>query len=530
MRRWNGWGDDTFDYPVPANATHFLAELVGDGTPPPQATLADVVDQVPPSRLPDHPLIRTGAEDRVRHARGQSLPDFAALRYGRIPAFPDGIAYPQTEDDINTLIQLAQSADFRLIPYGGGTSVVGHINVEPGAAPTLTVDMGRMKWLHRFDETSRLATFAAGINGPELEAQLRARGFTLGHFPQSFELSTLGGWVATRSSGQQSLGYGRIEQLFVGGKIITPQGHLLLPDTFPASAAGPDLRELVLGSEGRLGIITEATVKISPLPEREDFHTVFFPEFEAGQAAVRQISQARLPLSMMRLSTAVETTTTLALAGHERMIGMLEQMLALRNVAEGKCLLLLGFTGSSSLVRMARWEALSLTRQYGGVHVGRAFGRQWHRGRFRTPYLRNSLWQMGYAVDTLETAVSWQYTPALLQAIETALQSALHDMGEKVHVFTHLSHIYPHGSSIYITYLFRLGADADETLARWQRLKTAASQAILAYRGTITHQHGIGTDHLPYLAAEKGALGMDTLRQIVQHFDPQGVMNPGKLI
>jgi alkyldihydroxyacetonephosphate synthase len=452
------------------------------------------------------------------------------MRYGCIPAFPDGIAYPQTDEDVAALIELAQTADLHLIPYGGGTSVVGHINPEPGSAPVLTVDMGRMKRLHRFDETSQLATFGAGINGPELEAQLRARGFTLGHFPQSFELSTLGGWVATRSSGQQSLAYGRIEQLFVGGKVISPAGKLIMPDTFPASAAGPDLRQIILGSEGRLGIITEATVKVTPLPEREDFHAVFFPDFEAGQTAVRQIIQSGLPLSMMRLSTGVETTTTLALAGHERMINMLEQMLSLRSVDEGKCLLLLGFTGGSSLMRLARRETLSICRDHDGVHVGRTFGEQWHKGRFRTPYLRYSLWQMGFAVVTLETAVSWQHTPALLDAIENALHSALADMGEKVHVFTHLSHVYPTGSSIYTTYLFRLGKDADETLARWRLLKTAASQAIIAHRGTISHQHGVGTDHLPYLAAEKGAVGIEALHHITQHFDPQGVMNPGKLI
>jgi alkyldihydroxyacetonephosphate synthase len=534
MRRWNGWGDTTTDYPLPENAGEFLNELVGPGTPPQDAALADVVAGVPESRLPDHPLLKTDPAERLRHARGQSLPDWVALRTGRIPAFPDAVAHPVTAVEVRDLIDFSQKVGAQLIPYGGGTSVVGHINVghinpADDGPPVLTVNLQRLNRLLRFDPTNQLATFGAGVMGPDLEAQLRARGHTLGHFPQSFEFSTLGGWVATRSSGQQSLGYGRIEDLFAGGSMVTPQGRLDMPP-FPASAAGPDLRQLVLGSEGRLGIITEATVRVSPLPEREDFHAVFFPDFESGLTAVRTIVQARLPLSMMRLSTAVETTTTLALAGHERLIGLLEQLLYLRGIGEGKCLLMLGFTGSSDQVKQTRRETLEIAGTYGGIHVGRQFGRQWHNGRFRTPYLRNSLWEAGYAVDTLETATTWSNVPLMINAIETAIHNALAPFDEKAHVFTHLSHVYRQGASVYTTYLFRLGADADETLARWQAMKTAASQAIIAHKGTISHQHGVGTDHAPYLAAEKGELGLTALGALCKQFDPDGVMNPGKLI
>jgi alkyldihydroxyacetonephosphate synthase len=549
MRRWNGWGDTTTNYPLPENAGEFLSERVGPGTPPQDAALAGVVATVPESQLPDHPLLKTDPAERLRHARGQSLPDWVALRSGRIPAFPDAVAHPVTAAEVRELIQFSQEVGAQLIPYGGGTSVVGHINVghinvghinvghknvghiNPAGdgPPVLTVNLQRLNRLLRFDPTNQLATFGAGVMGPDLEAQLRARGHTLGHFPQSFEFSTLGGWVATRSSGQQSLGYGRIEDLFAGGSMTTPQGTLDMPP-FPASAAGPDLRQLVLGSEGRLGIITEATVRVTPLPEREDFHAVFFPDFESGQTAVRTIVQARLPLSMMRLSTAVETTTTLALAGHERLIALLEQMLYLRGISEGKCLLMMGFTGSSDQVKQTRSAALSITGTYGGIHVGRQFGRQWHNGRFRTPYLRNSLWEAGYAVDTLETATNWSNVPIMINAIETAIHNALAPFDEKAHVFTHLSHVYRQGASIYTTYLFRQGPGADETLARWQAMKTAASQAIVAHKGTISHQHGVGSDHAPYLAAEKGELGLAALNALCKQFDPEGVMNPGKLI
>ena len=529
MRRWNGWGDDTIDYPLPASAERYLERLVGRGTPPRDATLAEVVAAAPPSRLPAHPLVSTDAVERVRHARGQSLPDWIALRSGRLGPLPDGVAYPTSADEIRELLGYAREVGACLIPYGGGTSVVGHINPLPGEAPVLTVDLARLNRLRSFDEASKLATFEAGISGPDLEAQLRARGCTLGHFPQSFELSTLGGWVATRSSGQQSLGYGRIERLFAGGSLEAPAGSLVLPP-FPASGAGPDLREMVLGSEGRLGILVEITVRASLLPEKECFHAVFFPDWERGQAAVRKIMQARLPLSMLRLSTPTETATTLALAGHPRVLGTLERMLAVRGVGSEKCMLILGLSGREALVKAARKEALGLAKEHGGVHVGRTFGNQWFKSRFRTPYLRNTLWERGYALDTLETATDWAHVSTMVEAIEAALRSSLDETGERVHVFTHLSHLYPYGSSIYTTYLYRQAPDPEETLRRWQVLKAAASRAILAHGGTISHQHGVGTDHLPYISQEKGPLGLAAIRDVCQRLDPEGMMNRGKLI
>jgi alkyldihydroxyacetonephosphate synthase len=529
MRRWNGWGDDQTDYQLPESASRYLESLVGPGCPPQDALFSDVLGAVPPSRLPDHALITKDPQQRLRHARGQSLPDLIALRSGQIGVFPDGAAFPSTAQEVSQLLAYAQETGSRLIPYGGGTSVLGHINPLAGDAPVLVADMSRMNQLVRLDEDSQVAVFGAGIAGPDLEAHLRARGFTLGHFPQSFELSTLGGWIATRSSGQQSLRYGRIEKLFAGGRLVSPAGVLDLPP-FPASAAGPDLRELVLGSEGRMGILTEAAVRISRLPESESFHGIFFPDFESGMAAARRIMQDALPLSMLRLSTPSETATTLALAGHENLIGLLEGLLSIRGLGAEKCLLLAGFTGKSGLVRQVRHELLDIVKAYGGVHVGRSFGEQWQKSRFRTPYLRNTLWEKGYAVDTLETAVAWSQVPQTIDAIEGALYTALADSSERVHVFTHLSHLYPYGSSIYTTYLFRLGMDAQESLHRWRSLKRAASLAVVGMGGTISHQHGVGLDHKEYLVAEKGRLGVNALSSLFKQFDPEGLMNPGKLV
>jgi alkyldihydroxyacetonephosphate synthase len=462
------------------------------------------------------------------HARGQSFPDWIALRSGHLGQFPDGVAYPATGSDVRDLLAYARASGVRAIPYGGGTSVAGHINPLAGDAPTLTIDMSHMQSLRDLSEKSRLATFETGVSGPILEAQLRAHGYTLGHFPQSFELSTLGGWVATRSSGQQSLGYGRIEHLFAGGRMESPAGTIDLPP-FPASAAGPDLRAIVLGSEGRLGVLTEATVRITPVPERQEFHTLFFGNWERGMEATRHIIQAGLPMSLLRLSSPEETATMLALAGHASIVNALKGYLSLRGVGAEMCMLLLGFSGRAPLVEASKKEALDLAREHRGVHVGTLLGKQWHKSRFRTPYLRNTLWEMGYAVDTVETATTWDRTPALKVAVEKALRTALANTGERVHVTTHLSHLYTTGSSVYITFLFRIASEPEETLRRWQALKSAASEAIVAHGGTISHQHGVGTDHLPYLQAEKGALGMAALREVAATFDPSGIMNPGKL-
>jgi alkyldihydroxyacetonephosphate synthase len=529
MRRWNGWGDESIGQQLPGSAARFLEQLVGKGKPPRDVTLAQVVARVPSSRLPEHPLVTTEAAERVRHARGQSLPDWIALRSGQMDAFPDGVAYPQSEDDVVALLAWAGEIGAQVIPYGGGTSVVGHINPEVSEQPALTVDMRRMNRLRAFDEVSQLASFEAGVTGPDLEAHLRARGYTLGHFPQSFEYSTLGGWIATRSSGTQSLGYGRIEQRFAGGRMIAPVGALDLP-VFPAAATGPDLREVVLGSEGRMGVITEATLRVAPLPAVEAFHAVFFPTWEQGVVAARELLQSGLPLSMVRLSTPRETETNLMLAGHRRVIAALERYLALRGIGAEKCMMVLGFTGRAPLMETTRKEALAITGRHQGQHLGQALGREWHKSRFRTPYLRNTLWQAGYAVDTLETATIWNNVPEMVAAIEAALCGGLAEEGERVHVFTHLSHLYRHGASVYTTYLYRLASDPEVSLARWLRLKTAASAAIVAHGGAISHQHGVGRDHLPYLPAEKGATGIAAIQAICAHFDPKSMMNPGKLV
>ncbi|GGX40280.1 FAD-binding oxidoreductase [Saccharospirillum salsuginis] len=529
MRRWNGWGDEHFSLELPANGAAFLNERIGSARPLRDAELEEVTARVPESRLPPHDRVLTDAETRVRHARGQSLPDWLAMRSGDFGVFPDGVAFPESSDEARDILHWAEEVGAIVIPYGGGTSVAGHINPDPSDTPVLTISLGRMNRLLDIDHESHIATFGAGTPGPLLEAQLKVEGYTLGHFPQSFELSTVGGWVASRSSGQQSLRYGRIEQLFAGGRLETPRGTLEIP-TIPASSAGPDVREMILGSEGRMGLITEVKVRVTPVPERESFHTLFFPDWNAARSASRALVQSRVPLSMVRVSNAGETETQLALAGHEALIGALERFLAWRGAGAGKCMMTVGVTGTRRQCRSALRELRHIVKRHHGVYTGTYMGRQWARKRFTMPYLRQALWDRGYVVDTLETATDWDNVDTLTDKVESNLRDGLAGEGEAVHVFTHLSHLYTQGCSIYTTYVFRTADDYDRTLARWRTLKDSTSRIIVDNRGTISHQHGVGKDHAPFLPVEKGELGMEAIRALCQMFDPGQRLNPGTLL
>ena len=530
-RRWNGWGDARVQETLKPEARAFLAQAIGEPQPLADATLAAALAQVQaqPSHLPPHPLVDVGAETRLRASFGQSMHDWLRLRFGVLGRVTDGVAFPASSAQVRTLLDWARQHGVQVLPSGGATSVAGHLT-PVGDAPVLTLNMGRMMRLLDLDPVAQLARFEAGVAGPDLEAQLRAQGFTLGHFPQSFELSTLGGWVVTRSSGQQSARYGRIEQLFAGGTLQTPEREWTLP-TFPASAAGPDLREWVLGSEGRIGVLTEASVRVTRAPAAERFVGVFFPDWASAAAAVRTIAQAKLGLSMLRLANPAETYTTLTMAGHASAIAWLERYLSLRGVSEGKCLLLAGFTGNSgAAVRAMRRAASAIWREHGGVSTGTVLGKKWAQRRFANVYLRNALWDAGYAVDTMETACDWPRVDAMVNALETAGRAALAQHGERTHCYTHLSHVYAQGSSVYSTFVYRIGPDYDAALARWQSLKTAVGDAIVAHGGTITHQHGVGKDHARWLAAEKGATGMSAIAAMVREFDPNGVMARGNLL
>ncbi|MEM7354167.1 MAG: FAD-binding oxidoreductase, partial [Acidobacteriota bacterium] len=484
-RRLDGWGFLGKSFPPSAEMLDWLRERLGAPEPLPALDPA-AVETPAPAELPDLGCeTATDPLDRLAHSQGRGLPDLLRLRSATVRRLPDAVARPADAAQLETLLHTADRQGWRIIPWGGGTSVTGGVNPPPDPAPVITVDLGHLSGLDELDETSGLATFGAGSTGPQIEAALTNRGWTLGHFPQSWELSTLGGWIATRSAGQESLGYGRIESLVAGLDLIAPSGRLSLP-ALPASAAGPDLRQLALGSEGRLGVVTRATVRIRRRPAAQRVEAVLVPDWATGAEAARALVQGSVPLSLLRLSDAAETQVAMTVGLKSRgWAPLVRGWLRLRGIGESGCLLLLGANGSRDEVAHTFETTRTVLRHHGAVWLGSSPGRHWLADRFRHPYLRDGLLDVGFATETLETAAPWARLDALYAAVGKALREAAASGERETPVLCHLSHPYRDGASLYFTFFFRCPRDPDEAIARWARLKRRANDAIVAAGGTL---------------------------------------------
>jgi alkyldihydroxyacetonephosphate synthase len=535
--RWWGWGVDGHDVPLPAAAVALLRDDLGVEPAHHAAVALEAVDIAEPG-LPVHARALltdiVGAEHvrddrlaRVAHSAGRSYPDLVRLRSGRGLVAPDAVVLPASPGEVAQILEACAHAGVAVIPFGGGTSVVG--GVEPLRGPfeaAVTVDLARLDGLLELDERSQLATFAAGTRGPEVERLLGARGLTLGHFPQSFEFSTVSGWAATRSAGQASTGYGRIDELVVALRAVTPSGEIATPRV-PASAAGPSLRELLLGSEGVLGIITDVTLRVRPRPARRAYEAWSLPDFASGCDALRELEQAGAAPDVARLSDEDETRLSLVLGSHPTAMRLLRAYLAARGHGRA-CLAILGFDGRPSQIARRRAGARAILRPHGALALGPAPGAAWAKGRFHGPYMRDALLSGGVLVDTLETATTWTHLGDVHRAVGAALRHALAPRGTPPLVLCHVSHVYPTGASLYFTFL--AGRQHGAELEQWQVAKAAATDAICAAGATLTHHHGVGRDHAPWLPREVGELGIDALRALKARLDPAGIMNPGKLV
>ncbi len=407
-RRLNGWGFEGVTFEPTAQMLEWLQRRIGPAGPPVRPV--DPLSVALPESRPLPPLPAATSRDpldRLAHSRGQGLPDILRLRVGAVPVAPDAVVRPADRDQVVRVLEGCAHAGVVVVPWGGGTSVTGGVNPPGGERPAVSLALDHLAGLFRLDTESGLATVGAGTTGPALEAALAHHGFTLGHFPQSWELSTVGGWIVTRSSGQESLGYGRIEDMVAGLDLVAPGGALSLPP-LPASAAGPDLRHLVLGSEGRLGIVTEATLRVRRRPDELIVDTALLPSWQAGSAAARDLTRCGLPLTLLRLSDPDETQVAMAvgLAGSPAAT-LVRGVLRLRGMSRNACLLLTGASGDREPTRRLLGRARLVVRRYGGMVLGRRPGRHWREDRFRHPYLRDALLDRGIATDTLETAAPW---------------------------------------------------------------------------------------------------------------------------
>ena len=522
---WDGWGDPALAKPLSAGIRSLLEQALGvTGTEITAPGIDEV--QVSPSALAlkhrdglaaivGNDYLRTGDRDRLLHAGGKSTLDLLRRKQIRQDA-PDAVVFPGTEDEVSAVLHYCTQQRIAVVPFGGGTSVVGGLDpIRDGFDAIVTLDLRRFDGLHWLDETSGEAELGAGVTGPEAERLLGERGFSLGHFPQSFRFASIGGFAATRSSGQDSAGYGRFNDMVRGMRVVSPAGVLDLGRA-PASAAGPDLRELFAGSEGVFGIITRVRVRVHPVPTSVRYEAWSFPDFATGADALRAVIQTGTGPTVLRLSDEVETGINLATTSS---IG--EQSIT------GGCLGITVFEGTADHTESRHDETRALLIARGGTSLGEGPARAWEHGRFDAPYLRDALLSAGALCETLETATTWSNLSALKAAVTEALTTALTESGTAALVMCHISHVYASGASLYFTVVAGQRGDVTQ---QWNTAKAAAAHAIVTGGGTITHHHAVGADHRPWMTDEIGDLGVAVLRAVKQAMDPAGILNPGKLI
>jgi alkyldihydroxyacetonephosphate synthase len=521
---WDAWGTAEHRTELGPEVRTLLEQALG--VRPRRNPLAESDVRVAPTQLaPEH---RTGLvhllgaghvldddATRLRHAGGKSTLDLLR-RQGRDPqAAPDAVVLPADHDEVLGLLDYCAAQSIAVVPFGGGTSVVGGVDPDSGhLSAVVAVDLRRLNALSHLDPVSRIATLQAGATGPQAEALLGAHGYSLGHYPQSFRHATIGGFAATRSSGQASAGYGRFDDMVEHMSVATPRGTIRVGHP-PASAAGPDLRQLFLGSEGTFGIITEVGVRIHPIPAVIEHRAWTFPDFATGADALRAVVQSGLPPTVLRLSDEAETGLNLAL---HKDIG---------RSSPGGCLAVTTIEGNERYVRDRAAAVQEILTVAGGVDLGAEPARQWEHGRFGAPHLRDALLQAGALAETLETATTWSNLSRLRTAVTEVLADTLREGGTPPLVMCHISHTYPAGASLYFTIVC---AQTDDPVSQWAEAKKAATTAMVAAGGTVTHHHAVGRDHLPWMTDEIGDCGVEVLRAVKNALDPHGILNPGKLI
>jgi len=464
----------------------------------------------------------------VLHSVGRSYYDVIRLRTNKIKNFVDLVIYPHNLKDIEQVLKWAMLKKIAIVPFGGGSSVVGGLEAikTKGQKAVISLDLTRLDKLIEINETDRTATFEAGIYGPKLEQALNAKGYTLGHFPQSFEYSTLGGWVAARSAGQQSNKYGSIETLVANLEIITPAGVIKSLD-FNHIANGPDTNQIFTGSEGLLGIITQVKVKVSRLPKERTYFAFMVESFLLGCELVKNISQNNIPVSMARLSDEAETIQfeTLASLGKDtsKVKSIIQDLvLKKKNLYHSRCLLIIGLEGDKHITAFHKKSIQFLAKTYGALYLGEKAGKNWLKGRFNMPFLRNHLLDYGIAVDTLETSCNYSKAKIVHKEVVQALKKATGGT-----VLCHLSHSYHDGACLYFTVIYEM--DLKNPIKQWQKLKKDASDVLIKNGVSMSHHHGIGVDHKPWYQKQLSPALLKSLKQIKKTLDVKNIMNPGKL-
>jgi alkyldihydroxyacetonephosphate synthase len=496
----------------------------------PAALLSELAAAVGDQHVSVDPL------DRVVHGRGKSLRDLVRQRRGEFSRLPDVVVTPADETEVSAVLEAALAADAVVIPFGGGTSISG--SLEPAAdeeRPVMSVDLRRLDRVLDVDAVARQARVQAGIYGPELERQLRCSGWTFGHFPDSFTHSTLGGWIATRSSGMQSDRYGDIGDLTRGVRVVTPAG-LLTTRPVPSASTGPSVREMILGSEGRLGLITEATVLVRRTPPNRVILGYLFPDWQEALAAMRDIAASEAEPSVTRVSDSWETRfsfatrkdpTALDRAKSAALTAYLKRRRGYD--VEDMCLAFIGYEGTDHHVASQRGLVGKIVGRHGGLCIGASPGELYDQKKFDTPYIRDFLLDRGALGDVSETSAPWSALSQLYDAVMAAARGTFAKLGVVGYVMCHLSHSYHSGACLYFTFAIKPSGDR-EPLDEYGQVKHAIQQAFIDNGATLSHHHAVGTEHALWLEDDISAPGVAMLRGLFEGVDPGRNLNPGKIV
>ncbi len=495
--------------------------------------------QIPASRLSQSVLtefhqilgqehVSTQQEDRVFHAAGRSYKDLVRLRSLKLDQAPDVVLFPSQENEIVRIIEVCRKNRIALIPFGGGSNVVGSLEPQTGGHSAVAIlNMMRFNRVIAIDELSTVATVEAGIYGPDLEKQLTEKGWTLGHFPQSFEFSTLGGWIAMRSSGQNSILYGGVERWVVSLRIVTPAGVIETLE-IPREAAGPDLKQVLIGSEGIFGVIVSAKIRVTPQPKKQDYRMYAFPSFEEAMRATRALARSRVSVAMIRVSDGTETEAFFKLGAHPGLKSTLTNVfLKFRGLKVGQfSAVIVGAEGTDSLCTWVHSQVEGIFSQFAVTSLGAGPGRRWLKDRFFLPYLRDEFMDNGVLIETFETAAVWSKALPLHTGVRKKVQEVSAKQGAPAQIFAHLSHFYPEGVSIYFTVIAK--QKKGQEIQQWDEIKKAVNDEIRAQGGAASHHHGIGTEHRGYCWSTE--LEKQLLSGMKQKLDSDQIFNPGKLL
>ncbi|PSC06494.1 FAD-binding oxidoreductase [Alsobacter soli] len=546
MMKWWGWGAYDVSFPMdqkpnlwPWARTKLGLEVERSTPPVERASLRfaspvmnDAFVGALAAAVP-HAECSSSDEDRLHHAYGKSYPNLWRARCGDLGRLPDLVVRPSSREDVESILALAHAHEACVIPFGGGTNIVGGVDPLLGERRMIVcLDLRRMNRVVSVDRYAMTAVIQAGASGPELEQQLQKHGLSLGHFPDSFEYSTLGGWLATRSAGMQSDAYGRIEDMVVSVTMATPMG-VIETRPVPASSAGPDLNRVVVGSEGVLGVIVEATMRVHAAPAAKDYRGLLFRSFSDGVAAIHDCLRAGIRPSMIRLQDEGETELAFRMkAPPKGLSGLLQggvKAYLARSGYARPCIMVIGFEGQPADVRRLRVQALRVMKRRGAFPLGASVGGAWSKDKYNMPYLRDYIMDRGVMCDVSETSATWDKVVDVHARTIAAVEELFREeQGGHGVVGCHISHTYDTGACLYFTYAARQieGRELDQ----YYRYKRRITDGFMQSGAALTHHHAVGTEHRPWMEQEVSSTGLRALRGLKAALDPKGIMNPGKLI